>query len=65
MIYRYKGKIKYELYDLSEDPFEKRNVAEDEPKKLNEMTKAMIARLEKEDALYPVEGERELKPQLP
>ena len=65
LIYRYKGKIKYELYDLSEDPFEKRNVAEDEPKKLNEMTKAMIARLEKEDALYPVEGEMELKPQLP
>jgi hypothetical protein len=25
----------------------------------------MIARLEKEDALYPVDGENELKPQLP
>ena len=65
LIYRYKGKIKYELYDLSEDPFEKRNVAEDEPKKLKEMTKAMIARLEMEGAQFPTEGDKELKPLVP
>ena len=65
LIYRYKGKAKYELYDLENDPYEKSNLAEREPKKLKEMTQTMIARLEKEDALYPVDGENELKPDLP
>jgi arylsulfatase A-like enzyme len=65
LIYRYKGKAKYELYDLQNDPYEKSNLAEREPKKLKDMTQAMIARLEKEDALYPVDAENELKPELP
>jgi arylsulfatase A-like enzyme len=65
LIYRYKGKAKYELYDLSKDPYEKSNLTESEPKKLKEMTKAMIARLEKEDALYPVDGDKALKPLVP
>ena len=65
LIYRYKGRAKYELYDLSKDPYEKRNLAEDEPEKLKEMTKAMIARLEMEDALFPAEGDNELKPLIP
>jgi len=65
LIYRYKGKAKYELYDLENDPYEKSNLAEREPKKLKEMTQTMIARLEKEDALYPVDAENELKPDLP
>ena len=65
LIYRYKGKTKYELYDLSEDPYEKRNLAESEPKKLKEMVKSMAARLEMEDALYPTDGDKELRPLLP
>ena len=65
LIYRYKGKSKYVLYDLSKDPFEKRNLAEDEPEKLKQMTKGMIAQLETENALYPVEGENMLMPILP
>ena len=65
LIYHYKGKAKYELYDLQKDPFETKNLAESEPRKLKEMTKAMIARLETEDALYPAEGEKVLKPLLP
>ena len=65
LIYRYKGKAKYELYDLENDPYEKSNLAESEPRKLKKITQAMIARLEKEDALYPVDGENELKPDLP
>ncbi|MBT3635751.1 MAG: sulfatase [Opitutae bacterium] len=65
LIYRYKGKDQYQLYDLQNDPYEKTNLAKSEPGKLKDMTKAMIARLEKEDALYPVDGENELKPQLP
>jgi Arylsulfatase A and related enzymes len=65
LIYRYKGREKYELYDLGKDPFETSNLAESEPKKLKAMTKAMIARLEKEGALYPSEGDKELKPLIP
>jgi hypothetical protein len=29
------------------------------------MTKAMIARLETEDALYPADGDKELRPLVP
>ena len=65
LIYHYKGKAKYELYDLQKDPFETKNLAESEPRKLKEMTKAMIARLEAEDALYPTDGDKELRPLLP
>jgi arylsulfatase A-like enzyme len=65
LIYRYKGQTKYELYDLQKDPFETNNLAEIEPKKLKEMTKAMIARLEKEGALYIFESGKELKPLIP
>ena len=65
LIYRYKGKAKYELYDLQKDPYEKSNLAKSEPKKLKGMTKAMIARLETEDALYPADGDKELRPLVP
>ena len=65
LIYRYKGKAKYELYNLGKDPFETSNLAESEPSKLKEITKAMVARLEKEDALYISEGGKELKPLIP
>ena len=65
LIYRYKGKTKYELYNLGEDPFETKNLAESEPNKLKTMTKAMAARLEKEGALYPSEGDTVLKPEIP
>jgi len=50
---------------LQNDPYEKTNLAGSEPRKLKEMTKAMIARLETENALYPAEGEKVLKPLLP
>ena len=65
LIYRYKGKDQYQLYDLQNDPYEKTNLAKSEPGKLKDMTKAMIARLEKEDALYLVDGEKALKPLVP
>ena len=45
--------------------YEKRNLAEGEPKKLKEMMKAMIARLEMEGALHPTDGDKELKPLMP
>ncbi len=65
LIYRYKGRKKYELYDLGKDPFETSNLAESEPKKLKAMTKAMADRLEKEGALYISDGDTVLKPEIP
>ncbi len=65
LIYRYKGKNRYELYNLSEDPFETRNLAKSEPGKLKELTKRMANRLEKEGALYPSDGDHILKPVIP
>ena len=65
MIYRYKGKTKYELYHLGKDPFETSNLAESEPNKLKTMTEAMAIRLEKEGALYPSIGDTVLKPEIP
>ena len=50
---------------MGKDPFEKSNLAESEPKKLKEMVKSMAARLEMEDALYPTDGDKELKPLIP
>ena len=64
LIYRYKGKTKYELYHLGKDPFETSNLAESEPNKLKTMTEAMAIRLEKEGALYPSAGDTVLKPEI-
>lgn len=43
------------LYNLANDPIESTNLAQAEPKKLKEMLTAMVERLDKEGALYPVD----------
>ena len=43
------------LFNLVNDPIESTNLAQFEPKKLNEMMTTMIERLEEERALYPVD----------
>lgn len=43
------------LYNLRKDPFEKNDIASLNPKKRRQMCKAMITRLAKEHALYPVD----------
>ena len=57
------ARVRYELFNLADDPFEKRNLATAEPAVLRRMTEAMINALDAEDALYPVaEDGAELRP---
>lgn len=56
-------KVKYELFNLSEDPYEQSNLASDYPVKLKQMVKLMKAQLKKEDALYPIDSSGE--PMMP
>ena len=53
------------IYNHKDDPFEKNELSETNPSKRNEMLKTMIAHLEKEGALYPVDFEGNVvKPDL-
>lgn len=55
----------YKLYNLKNDPFEKQDVAKTEQKKAKELFKLMVKRLEKEQALYPVDKDKKaLLPQF-
>jgi len=57
---------KYELFDLKNDPFENDDQSKSNPERLTTMMKSMVAQLEKESALYPVDkDENELKPLVP
>lgn len=57
----------YQLFNLKADPFEQKNLAAGEPKELRRMMEGLIAELEREHALYPVDkdGATPLKPVLP
>lgn len=55
----------YELYDLSADRGESRDLSVEYPDKLDAMMKAMIDRLESEGALYPLREGREHRPKRP
>ncbi len=57
----------YQLYHLANDPFEQANLAASEPAKLREMMQGLIAGLEKQGAVYPVDKATgaPLKPKLP
>lgn len=53
----------YKLFNLTEDPYEKKDLAKSEQKKMKELFDLMVKRLEKENALYPVDAQgNELKP---
>jgi arylsulfatase A-like enzyme len=56
--------LKYELYNLKNDPYETKNLALGNTKKTNEMIRFMTKQLETENALFPVRDDRELRPQL-
>jgi arylsulfatase A-like enzyme len=57
------SKTKYELYNLSIDPYEQTNLADNEFVKLKIMLKQMNSKLESQNALYPVDSNgNELKP---
>ena len=54
---------KYELFDLKKDPFENNDQSKSNPERLGTMMRSMLAQLEKENALYPVDKDgNELKP---
>ncbi|MGA0039525.1 MAG: sulfatase [Pirellulales bacterium] len=60
------AKVRYELFNLAEDPFEKQNLAEAQPLKLAEMMAGLVAELESHAALYPVdETGKALRPLVP
>lgn len=55
----------YELYNLKDDPFEKKNLAESHPGKLKSMMAELIKDLEEKNALYPQVGGKKLRPEIP
>jgi arylsulfatase A-like enzyme len=56
----------YQLFNLATDPFESTNVAESEPGKLRELMEKMVARLNDQKAVYPVdEQKRPILPKIP
>ncbi len=58
----------YQLFNLSDDPFEQTNLAASKPDQLRRMMQGLIASMEEHDALYPVSkagGSTPLLPQLP
>lgn len=69
LIYHYNpvtsGEPTYELFHLKADPFENHNLADSNPERLASMMQSMIAQLEEEGALYPVDQQKKpLKPRL-
>ena len=57
----------YQLFNLAKDPFEQTNLAASESTVLKRLMQGLIAGLEKQGAVYPVDKETELavKPKLP
>ena len=56
---------KYELFNLKEDPFEKKDLSKSHPEKLQTIMTAMIKDLEAKKALYPQKDNKELRPEMP
>jgi len=61
------GGSHYQLYHLSVDPFEQKDLAASEPAELHRMMQGLISTMEKQNAQYPVgdDGQTPLKPVLP
>ena len=60
------GKPTYKLFNLADDPFEKNDLAQTEQKKVRELCRLMIKRLEQEKALYPIDKQKKtLYPVVP
>jgi len=57
----------YQLFNLAKDPFEQKDVAASEPAELKRLMQGLIAGLEKQGAVYPVEkaSGTPSKPKLP
>lgn len=61
------GNSHYQLFNLKTDPFEQKNLAATEPAELKRLMQGLIAGLEAQSAVYPVEkdGSTPVKPRLP
>ena len=57
----------YQLFNLKSDPFEQKNLAATEPAALERLMQGLIAGLEKQGAVYPVDKDTKqpVKPKLP
>jgi arylsulfatase A-like enzyme len=59
---------RYQLYDLANDPFEQKNLAESHPDRLRSMMQGLITSMKQHNGQYPVDkadGTTPLKPLLP
>ena len=61
------GGSHYQLFHLKNDPFEQTDLAKSDPTKLRTMMEGLIAALESQNAVYPVDMESKtpVKPKLP
>ncbi|MBI3466346.1 MAG: sulfatase-like hydrolase/transferase [Planctomycetes bacterium] len=57
----------YQLFNLADDPFEQQNLAAVRPAELHQMMQGLIAALERQNAVYPVDkdGVTPLRPAIP
>ena len=56
----------YQLFHLKADPFEQSNLAPSNPKELGRMMRSLVAALENQQAVYPVDEDRKpMRPKLP
>ncbi len=60
-------RLRYQLFNLADDPFEQKNLADSQPKELRTMMAALIEQLERHEAKYPVtkDQSKPLLPQMP
>ncbi|MFM7114829.1 MAG: N-acetylgalactosamine-6-sulfatase, partial [Planctomycetota bacterium] len=59
------GGSHYQLFNLNTDPCEQDDLARNQPGELRRLMKGMVAALEGQDAAYPVEAGKALKPLVP
>jgi len=65
IIYSY-ASAKWELYNLTDDPFEKNNLLSKQPERASALAKKMIEKLDSQKAMYPTKlnSRKEVKPDL-
>jgi arylsulfatase A-like enzyme len=61
------GGSHYQLFNLKTDPFEQKDLAATEPRELKRLMQGMVASLEQQNAVYPVQkdGRTRVKPKVP
>ncbi|MEE2796882.1 MAG: N-acetylgalactosamine-6-sulfatase, partial [Planctomycetota bacterium] len=60
------AKTRHELFNLASDPYENENLAQKKPKVLKRMMETLVAALQAESALYPVNADGSvMQPEIP